>query len=92
MAVNMLMAHIPDEPVLYIVLGLCFITLLVLILPFIVKKVEENLELFFVIMGICAVTVSGLWSWELVIDALKAPVVIGAVPIGIFQVVLVLDC
>jgi predicted cation transporter len=89
MAVNTLMAHIPDEPVLYIVLGLCFITLLVLILPFIVKKVEENLELFFVIMGICAVTVSGLWSWELVIDALKAPVVIGTVPIGIFQVVLV---
>jgi predicted cation transporter len=83
------MNQIPDEPVIYIVLGLCLITLLVLILPFIVKKVEENLELFFLVMGMCAVTVSGLWSWELVIDALKAPVVIGNVPIGIFQVVLV---
>ena len=83
------MSHIPDEPVFYIVLGLCLVTLLVLILPFIVKKVEENLELFFVVMGVCAVTISGLWSWELVIEALKAPVVIGTVPIGIFQVVLV---
>jgi predicted cation transporter len=89
MPVNLLMSHIPDEPVFYIVLGLCLITLLVLILPFVVKKVEENLELFFVIMGVCAVTISGLWSWELVIEALKAPVVIGTVPIGIFQVVLV---
>jgi len=86
---HLFMNHIPDEPVLYIVLGLCLITLLVLILPFIVKKVEENLELFFLVMGACAVTVSGLWSWELVIDAFKAPVVIGSVPVGIFQVVLV---
>lgn len=89
MPTNLMMTHIPEEPVLYIVLGLCLVTLLVLILPFIVKKVEENLELFFLIMGVCAVTVSGLWSWELVIDALKAPVVIGSVPVGIFQVVLV---
>jgi predicted cation transporter len=89
MTTNLLMTHIPEEPVLYIVLGLCLITLLVLILPFISKRVEENLELFFVIMGVCAVTVSGLWSWGLVIEALKAPVVIGNVPVGIFQVVLV---
>lgn len=81
--------RIPDEPVGYIVAGLCIITLLVLVLPFFVKKVEENLELFFLIMGVCAVTVSGLWSWDLVIEALKAPVMIGSIPIGIFQVVLV---
>ncbi len=86
---KVLLTHIPDEPVLYIVLGLCLITLLVLALPFAVKRVEENLELFFLIMGVCAVTVSGLWSWDLVIEALKAPVVIGSVPIGIFQVVLI---
>ena len=47
MPTNLMMTHIPEEPVLYIVLGLCLVTLLVLILPFIVKKVEENLELFF---------------------------------------------
>lgn len=86
---HLLTNQIPEEPVLYIVLGLCLITLLVLVLPFMVRKVEENLELFFLLMGVCAVTVSGLWSWELVTEVLKAPVVIGSVPIGIFQVVLV---
>jgi len=88
-AAHIIMTHIPDEPVLYIVLGLCFITLLVLVLPFIIKKVEENLELFFLIMGFLAVTISGLWSWELVLEALKAPVMIGSIPVGIFQVVLI---
>ena len=84
-----LMTHIPEEPVLAIVLGLCLIVLLVLVLPFISKRVEENLELFFLIMGVCAVTIAGLWSWDLVLEAIKAPVVIGSVPVGIFQVVLV---
>ncbi len=83
------MSHIPPEPVLAIVGGLSTIALLVLILPFRVKKVEENLEPFFLVMGIAAVTISGLWSWKLVGEALKAPVVIGSMPIGIFQVVLV---
>ena len=89
MPMNLPVEHIPDEPVLYIVLGLCLVILLVLLLPFISKRVEENLELFFLVMGACAVTVSGLWSWEMVFEALKAPVVIGSVPVGIFQVVLV---
>lgn len=84
-----LMAHVPEEPVLAIVVGLCLIVVMVLVLPFISKKVEENLELFFLIMGVAAVTVSGLWSWELVIEAARAPVVIGSAPVGIFQVVLV---
>lgn len=84
-----LMAHIPDEPVLTTVIGLCLIVLMVLVLPFVTKMVEENLELFFLIMGVCAVTVAGLWSWDLVIEAVKAPVEIGSVPVGIFQVVLV---
>ncbi len=72
-------------------IGLAIILLLVLLLPFKVRLVEENLELFFLIMGILAVTVSGLWSFELVIDALREPVWLPntPVPIGIFQVVLV---
>lgn len=85
----LLFSHIPEEPVLYMVIGLCLIVLMVLILPFLSKRVEENLELFFLIMGVCAVTISGLWSWELVIESAKAPVVIGSLPVGIFQVVLV---
>ena len=85
----LLSAQIPDQPVMAITVGLSLVILAVLILPFVVKKVEENLELFFLIMGVCAVTIAGLWSQELVIEALKAPVEIGNVPIGIFQVVLV---
>ena len=83
------MVHIPAEPVLPIVLGLTLITLMVLTLPFIFKRVEENLEAFFFIMGVLSVTVSGLWSWELVLEAARAPVMIGSVPVGIFQVVLI---
>lgn len=83
------MSPIPPEPVLSIVLGLSAVALMVLILPFKVKKVEENLGPFFLVMGATAVTISGLWSWKLVLEALKAPVMIGSLPIGIFQVVLV---
>ncbi len=72
-------------------IGLAVILLLVLILPFKVRAVEENLELFFLTMGILSVTISRLWSRELVIDALREPVWLPntPVPIGIFQVVLV---
>jgi predicted cation transporter len=83
------MGSITQEPILYITIGLSIVVLLVLILPFVFKKVEENLEPFFLIMGIIAVTISGLWSWQLTIETLKAPVMIGSVPLGIFQVVLV---
>jgi len=83
------METIPSQPVLYVVIGLTAVVLSVLILPFLVKKVDENLEPFFLLMGLVAVTISGLWNWELVTESLKAPLMIGSVPIGIFQVVLV---
>jgi predicted cation transporter len=83
------MGHIPEEPVLYMVIGLAAVVVLVLVLPFRIKKIEENLEPFFLVTGIIAVTISGLWSWELVEEAAKAPVMIGTIPVGIFQVVLV---
>lgn len=82
--------RIPQEPVLYMVIGLITVVLLVLVLPLRVKFIEHNLEPFFLIMGIIALSISGLWSTTLVIDALKAPVVIGSLPIGIFQVVLII--
>ncbi len=85
------MHEIPPEPVLHIALGLTVILLLVLILPFKVRVIEENLEPFFLVMGILAVTISGLWSYELVIEALREPVWLPntPIPIGIFQVVLI---
>lgn len=83
--------HIPSEPVGSIALGLIAIFLLVLILPFKVRIVEENLEPFFLVMGALAVTISGLWSKELILDALREPVWLPntPIPIGIFQVVLI---
>lgn len=83
--------NIPPEPVLPIALGLSVVLILVLILPFRVRFVEENLELFFLVMGAIAVTISGLWSYDLVCEALKEPVWLPntPIPIGIFQVVLI---
>lgn len=80
---------IPQEPVMHIAIGLFTIFLLVLILPFKSRKVEENLEPFFLVMGILAVTISGVWSLSLIEEAVIAPISIGGLPIGIFQVVLV---
>lgn len=72
---------------------ICF---LVLLLPFKVKKVEENIEPFFLLMGIIALTVSHFlsggmvgWSEETVKEAVLAPVSMHNLPIGIFQVVLI---
>jgi predicted cation transporter len=85
---------LPVAPVWGWAIGLIIIALLVLILPFLVKWCEDNLEFFFLIMGILAVSVStlfghNLWNGELILEALKAPVMIGSLPIGIFQVVLI---
>jgi predicted cation transporter len=60
------------------IVGLFAILAAVLALPFLVKKVEENLELFLFAAGAAAVSVSGLWSWELVGEALLEPVKISA--------------
>jgi predicted cation transporter len=83
------MIPIPAEPVWWWAAGLILLALAVLILPFKVKWCEHNLEIFFLIMGVLAVTISQQWSVALVIEALKAPVMINSLPIGIFQIVLV---
>lgn len=80
---------IPEEPQMPITIGLFAILTLVLVLPFLVKKVEENLEPFFFVMGAASLTVSKLWSWEIVKTAFRTPVMIHEeIPIGIAQVVL----
>jgi predicted cation transporter len=60
------------------ILSLFAILLLVLFLPFMVKKVEENLEIFLFAMGILAVTVSAQWAWPLIEEALLEPIKITA--------------
>jgi len=57
-----------------IIAGLTLIILAVLILPFSVKKVEEELEIFLFLMGIIAVSISKIWSGYLIIEAIKEPV------------------
>jgi predicted cation transporter len=48
----------------------------VLALPFAVHRVERNLELFLLVMGTVATTISGLWSPALLAEALREPIAI----------------
>ena len=54
--------------------GLGLIMGLVLLLPFSVRWIEEELEAFLLAMGCLAVTLSGLWSRHLIEEALTEPV------------------
>lgn len=56
------------------IVGLFAILLAVLTLPFLVKHVEENLEIFLFIMGALAVTVTSQWSLHLLEEGLLEPV------------------
>jgi predicted cation transporter len=58
----------------FTIVALFAILLLVLFLPFLVKRVEENLEIFLFVMGLLAVTASALWAWPLVEEALVEPI------------------
>jgi len=57
-----------------IIIGLFAILILVLFLPFLLKKVEENLEAFLFIMGCVAVTITVQWSAQLIKEALVEPI------------------
>jgi predicted cation transporter len=59
---------------LWIIAGLAAIMGLVLVLPFSSKKVEKELEAFLFVMGVLAVSISKLWSWHLVKEALIEPI------------------
>ncbi|HBL18748.1 MAG: hypothetical protein A2X36_05335 [Elusimicrobia bacterium GWA2_69_24] len=54
--------------------GLAVIMGMVLLLPFSVRKVEEELEIFLLVMGSLAVTVSRLWDLHLIHEALYEPI------------------
>lgn len=53
---------------------LCLLIVSVLVLPLTVRKVEENLEAFLFICGAVAVSVTNVWSWELIKTSLKDPI------------------
>jgi predicted cation transporter len=89
-----------DQLMIVNILLVC-IFVLVLVFPFKIKKVEENLELFLFICGIAALTVSSFailhgetfgWTTAIVIEAFTAPVMItsiAGIPVGIVQMVLI---
>jgi predicted cation transporter len=80
--------------------GLLVIFLLVLVLPFKVKQVEHNLEVFLFACGVLALTIAGFitipgettgWNPAIITEALLAPLNITTVfgiPVGIVQIVL----
>ncbi|HRY28444.1 MAG TPA: DUF1646 family protein [Elusimicrobiota bacterium] len=66
------LAAAPLSPL--ITAGLSAVLLAVLLLPFVFKKIEHELEIFLFVMGVVAVSISGLWSGHLVRDALLDPI------------------
>jgi len=74
------MVSILGEVVTTVDMALFFIAFLVLILPFKVKIVEHNLEVFLFIMGAAAVTVTNKWTMEVVMTAAEEPIIKGIVP------------
>jgi len=88
--------EVPSEPSFLVTGILSTILILILVLPFKVRIVEENLEFFFFMMGLVSVSVlyiTGIASHEALIEigklASKTPVMISGKPIGITQVVLI---
>jgi predicted cation transporter len=58
------------------IIGLLLILLAIFILPFTVRKIEEELEIFLFVMGVIAVTFTWQWDLGLIEDAITEPVVI----------------
>src|ERR1043166_6655949 len=54
--------------------GLTLIFLIVLLGPFMNRKIEGNLELFLFIMGAISATISSVWSAELIHEGFTAPI------------------
>lgn len=61
-----------------VITGLIIILAMVLVLPFMVRRIEENLELFLFIMGLAATLISGKMNGHLLLEAVEEPVMIAA--------------
>lgn len=61
-------------------LGVLLVFLVVLFAPFLIRKIEQQIEAFLLIMGLLAATLSQVWDPRLVVDAISEPIMItGAV-------------
>jgi predicted cation transporter len=84
-----------------VLIGFLIIFLAVLLGPFKIHIIEENLEVFLFVCGVAAMTLSGFtelpgtetgWRMEIIEEALTSPLNAGkifGIPIGIFQIVLI---
>jgi predicted cation transporter len=68
------------SPILIFELSLIFF--LVLVGPFINKKIEGNLEVFLFLMGVISATLSSAWSTELIYEGFSAPISITLAVLG----------
>lgn len=65
-----------------ILTGLCLIFVVVLIGPFLNKKIEANLEAFLFIMGVFSASLSNAWSAEVIHEGFVAPINITLAVLG----------
>lgn len=65
-----------------ILTGLCLIFVVVLIGPFLNKKIEANLEAFLFIMGVLSASLSNAWSAEVIHEGFMAPINITVAVLG----------
>lgn len=56
------------------VFGLAVLLLAVLLGPVLVKPIEENIEIFFLVAGVCAALMSGTWGHQLLHAAATEPI------------------
>ena len=65
-----------------LMIGLLVIFLIVLLGPFLNRKIESNLEIFLFVMGSITATISHAWSSELIHEGLVAPINITLAVLG----------
>ena len=65
-----------------LLIGLSLIFIVVLVGPFLNKKIESNLEAFLFAMGVASATISNAWSSEVLHEGVVAPVNITLAVLG----------
>ena len=65
-----------------LIIGLSLIFVVVLVGPFLNKKIESNLEAFLFLMGVISATISSAWSAEVLHEGFVAPVNITLAVLG----------
>ncbi len=71
---------IPPQSVYWLLGG---IVVLVLLLPLRWRRVEQNIEIFLLLMGALATSIASLWSRDLLLESLRAPWQISTVVLAV---------